>query len=68
MLVVSVLVHFQYCVKRYQTRKKLASLSAQQMADIGMTKERQQSELSQASFNGFMRDFMVKVKKRGRVL
>ncbi|AWY00192.1 hypothetical protein A8139_09430 [Marinomonas primoryensis] len=68
MLIVSLFVHFQDCVTRYQTRKGLASLTAQQLMDIGMTKERQQAELSQASFKGILCDMMVKVKKRGRML
>ncbi|ETI62589.1 hypothetical protein [Marinomonas profundimaris] len=68
MLIVSLFVHVQYCVTRYQTRKGLATLTSQQMMDIGMTKERQKMEMSQASLKGFLNDLMAKVKKRGRML
>lgn len=63
MLVISLLVHIQHCVERYQTRKALALLTRAQMSDIGLTQERQKAELSQASVRGFTRDLMDRIKK-----
>lgn len=68
MLVVSVLVAIQQSALRFKTRKKLASLSAQQMTDMGMTKERQRAELSQATVIGFMNDLRTLIKNKGRML
>ncbi|MFT2097743.1 hypothetical protein [Marinomonas sp. GJ51-6] len=67
MLIISLFVHIQHCVVRYKTRKALVSLTAAQMTDIGMTQERQQTELSQASVKGFTRDLIDRIKK-GRAL
>ncbi|NLQ16883.1 DUF1127 domain-containing protein [Marinomonas sp. M1K-6] len=63
MLVVSLMVCLQHSAMRFKTRKKLASLSAQQLADIGMTKERQKMELAQASVKGFVVDLLAFFKK-----
>lgn len=63
MLIVSLFVHIQDCVERYQTRKALARLTTQQMSDIGMTKDRQRAELLQASVYGFVRDLTNRMKK-----
>jgi uncharacterized protein YjiS (DUF1127 family) len=67
MLIVSLFVCIQQSVERFQTRKKLASLTAQQMSDIGMTKERHQAELSQATIVGFVRDVVLFIRNKGRV-
>lgn len=67
MLVVSLFVCIQQSIERFQTRKKLASLTPQQMTDIGMTKERHQAELSQATIFGFMRDVLFFIKNKGRM-
>ncbi|MEO9273371.1 hypothetical protein ABFY09_00820 [Marinomonas sp. 5E14-1] len=67
MLIISFFVHIQHCVVRYKTRKALVTLTATQMTDIGMTQERQQAELSQASVKGFTRDLINRIKK-GRAL
>lgn len=67
MLVVSLFVCIQQSIERFQTRKKLASLTPQQMIDIGMTKERHQAELSQATIVGFMRDVMFLIKNKGQM-
>jgi hypothetical protein len=68
MLVVSVLVCIQQSALRFKTRKKLASITALQMKDIGMTKERQQAELSQATLIGFVGDLLTFIKNKGRIL
>jgi uncharacterized protein YjiS (DUF1127 family) len=68
MLIVSLLVHVQHCVTRYKARKGLATLTSQQLTDIGMTRECQKIEMSQASFKGFLRDMMARTKKVGRTL
>jgi len=68
MLIVSLFVHIQHCAERYKTRKALAQLTAQQMLDIGMTKDRQQSELQQASVKGFTRDLIDRIKKSRALL
>jgi uncharacterized protein YjiS (DUF1127 family) len=67
MLVVSLFVSIQQSVERFQTRKKLASLTAQQMKDIGMTKERYQTELSRATMVGVVRDVLLLIKNGGRM-
>ncbi|QUX91209.1 hypothetical protein CYL31_07180 [Marinomonas sp. A3A] len=67
MLVVSLFVSIQQSVERFQTRKKLASLTAQQMKDIGMTKERYQTELSRATMVGLVRDVLLLIKNGGRM-
>lgn len=67
MLIISLFVHIQYCVVRYKTRKALVSLTSTQLSDIGMTQERQQAELSQASVKGFTRDLIERIKE-GRAL
>jgi uncharacterized protein YjiS (DUF1127 family) len=64
MLVVSLFVCIQQGIERFQTRKKLASLTPQQMIDIGMTKERHQAELSQATIVGLVRDVLLLIKNR----
>lgn len=64
MLIISLFVHIQSCVQRYKSRKALALLSAQQMSDIGMTTDQQQTELDQASIYGFTRDLINHIKKR----
>lgn len=68
MFVVSVLVCIQQSTLRFKTRKKLASITALQMKDIGMTKERQQAELSQATLIGFVGDLLTFIKNKGRIL
>ncbi|WP_187424881.1 DUF1127 domain-containing protein [Marinomonas sp. IMCC 4694] len=68
MLIICLFVHIQDCVVRYQTRRALARLTAQQMTDIGMTKEHQRAELLQASVFGFVRDLMNRKKKEERAL
>ncbi|MCW4627780.1 MULTISPECIES: hypothetical protein [Marinomonas] len=65
MFVVSVLVCIQQSALRFKTRKKLASITALQMMDIGMTKERQQAELSQATLIGFVGDLLTFMKNKG---
>ncbi|SHE35260.1 hypothetical protein SAMN02745753_00113 [Marinomonas polaris DSM 16579] len=67
MLVVSLFVCIQQSIERFQTRKKLASLTSQQMIDIGMTKERHQAELSQATIVGLMRDVIFLIKNKGQM-
>ncbi|WP_369920828.1 hypothetical protein AB8E32_00635 [Marinomonas polaris] len=67
MLVVSLFVCIQQSIERFQTRKKLASLTPQQMIDIGMTKERHQAELSQATIVGLMRDVIFLIKNKGQM-
>ncbi|MGO2511847.1 hypothetical protein [Marinomonas polaris] len=67
MLVVSLFVCIQQSIERFQTRKKLAFLTPQQMIDIGMTKERHQAELSQATIVGLMRDVMFLIKNKGQM-
>lgn len=67
MLVVSLFSCLQQSIERFQTHKKLASLTPQQMIDIGMTKERHQAELSQATIVGFMRDVMFLIKNKGQM-
>ena len=67
MLVVSLFSCLQQSIERFQTRKKLASLTPQQMIDIGMTKERHQAELSQATIVGLMRDVMLLIKNKGQM-
>jgi uncharacterized protein YjiS (DUF1127 family) len=68
MLVVSLFVCIQQSVERFQTRKKLASLTAQQMSDIGLTKELKEVELAQATMIGFARDVVFFIKNKGRML
>ena len=68
MFVVSVLVCIQQSALRFKTRKKLASITALQMKDIGMTNERQQAELSQATLIGFVGDLLTFIKNKGRIL
>ena len=68
MLVVSLFVCIQQSIERFKTRKKLASITALQMMDIGMTKERQQVELSQATLIGFVEDLLTFIKNRGPIL
>ncbi|WP_417528011.1 hypothetical protein [Marinomonas shanghaiensis] len=68
MFVVSVLVCIQQSALRFKTRQKLASITALQMKDIGMTKERQQAELSQATLIGFVGDLLTFIKNKGRIL
>lgn len=68
MFVVSVLVCIQQSTLRFKTRQKLASITALQMKDIGMTKERQQAELSQATLIGFVGDLLTFIKNKGRIL
>jgi uncharacterized protein YjiS (DUF1127 family) len=63
MLVISLFVHIQHCVERYKTRKALSLLTTTQISDIGMTQERQQAELSQATIVGFTRDLKDSIKK-----
>ena len=66
MLIVSLFVCIQQSIERFQTRKKLAKLSAEQLNDIGMTKERQQIEVSQATFLQLLRDVVLRVKNARR--
>ncbi|WP_133010228.1 DUF1127 domain-containing protein [Marinomonas flavescens] len=58
MLIISLLTHIQHCIERYQTRKALDKLSEQQMQDIGLSHEKRQAELSQASFIGVVSDLL----------
>ncbi|RBP85595.1 hypothetical protein EBI01_02775 [Marinomonas rhizomae] len=67
MLVVSLFVCIQKGVERFQTRKKLASITIQQMSDIGMTKELKDAELAQATLIGFIRDVLFFIKNKGRM-
>ncbi|ETX11399.1 hypothetical protein MUS1_10870 [Marinomonas ushuaiensis DSM 15871] len=68
MLVISLFVHIQHCVQRYQSRKALALLSAQQMCDIGITDDEKQTEIAHASVLGFVRDLLRQVKKGMKAL
>lgn len=65
MLVVSLFVCIQQSVERFKTRRKLMRLTPQQMTDIGMTKERQQAEVSQATLLGLLRDVLSFSKSKG---
>lgn len=67
MLIISLLSHLQHCIKRYQTRKALASVSTQQMEDIGLSHEKCQAELSKASIIGFVSD-LTRTKEKGDTL
>lgn len=66
MLIVSLFVCIQQSVERFQTRKKLAKLTTEQLNDIGMTKERQQVEVSQATVLKLMRDVVLLMRNRRR--
>ncbi len=68
MFVARLFVSIQHSSVRFKTRKKLAFLTAQQMWDLGLTKEQQQAELSQATMAGFMSDLRVSLKNKGRIL
>lgn len=67
MLVVGVFACIQKSVERFKTRRKLASITAQQMSDIGMTTEIKDMELAQASMMGFLRDVLFYIKNKGRI-
>ncbi|MGO2355923.1 MAG: DUF1127 domain-containing protein [Marinomonas foliarum] len=66
MLIVSLFVCIQQSVERFQTRKTLAKLTAEQLNDIGMTKERQQVEVSQATVLKLLRDIVLLMKSNRR--
>jgi hypothetical protein len=68
MLIVSLLVSIQHSVVRFKTRKKMALLTAQQRMDIGLTVERQQAEISRATWLGFLKDLRLTIKEKGRSL
>lgn len=63
MLVVGVFACIQKSVERFKTRRKLASITAQQMSDIGMTAEIKEMELAKAGIMGFLRDVLFYIKK-----
>ena len=67
MLIISLLSHLQHCIKRYQTRKALASVSTQQMEDMGLSYEKCQAELSKAGIIGFVSD-LTRTKEKGETL
>lgn len=56
MLFISLFAHIQRCAERYQTRRSLRQLTAQQMQDMGLSEEIRQYELSQANLTGFLHD------------
>ncbi|REG86828.1 hypothetical protein [Marinomonas pollencensis] len=64
MLIISLLTHVQYCIVRYQTRKALATVSAAQMQDMGLSHEACQAELSKASIMGFVSN-LTHTKRKG---
>ena len=68
MLVISLFVCIQQSGERFQTRRKLARLTIQQLNDIGMTKERQHEEISRATIKGLWRDVVLLMKQKGRTL
>ena len=68
MFVARLFVSIQRSSVRFKTRKKLAFLPAQQLWDLGLTKEQQQAELLQQTMSGFMSDLRVSLKNKGRRL
>lgn len=67
MLIVSLFVCIQQSVERFQTRKKLVKLTAEQLNDIGMTEEHQQEEVSQATILQLLRDVVLQMKDKRRM-
>ncbi|UTW00741.1 hypothetical protein KDW99_06335 [Marinomonas rhizomae] len=67
MLVVGVFACIQKSVERFKTRRKLASITAQQISDIGMTAEIKEMELAKAGIMGFLRDVLFYIKNKGRI-
>ncbi|BFM51250.1 hypothetical protein [Marinomonas sp. THO17] len=54
MLVIGLFAHLQACVLRFQTRKALKTLTAEQCMDIGVTPEERVMEANKASVRGFL--------------